>query len=128
MGTLMLNSGVIAKYVIDNLAIDTCLKYLVSICKETVDKTQFDGCTEVTFDAMQGLSWSIYYQLQIQSQKLKIRKDVQRVLRQNDEQFAKMLVYPMAEKQISEHRGISVKEAAECMKQHLEKSKIDWAL
>merc|ERR1712176_747797 len=119
--TLMLNSAVCAKYIIAHLSIDNCLMYLVSICKETVDKTQFDGCTEQTFDAMQGLSWVIYYQMMIQSQKLKIRKDVQKILKENDNQMYKMIVYPMAEKQIAEHRGISFKEAGECMKEAIGK-------
>lgn len=113
--TLMMNSSVLAKYIIENIKIDPDLLYLISICNETVDKTQFNGCTDSAFDSMQGLAWFIFYQIQIHSQTMSIREDVQKLLKQNDQNMFKMVVFPMVEKQISEHRGISMEEAKECI-------------
>eukprot|EP01084_Bolivina_argentea_P165872 288090_1 len=113
--TLILNSNLCGKYIVDTVDVSKfeSLQYLVNICNENVNMSNYIDYSEFAFNAAQGLAWQIFYQIDIHCKHFKVRNDIQSYLKKNDNQMYRMMMYPVAEKQIKENRALSYKEVAD---------------
>ena len=102
--TLILNSEICAKYILQNLVISKTLKHLIPIIKETINTPNYAGYSESAFNAAQELAFQIFYQFEIWTTNLDIRDDVFKYLKKNENKLYRFYAYPMAQRQIEAKR------------------------